>query len=199
MEEEGVRAQENEPEPEQRRLGFGCRECLQTDDELKVVLILTCICAYILMPVAGLVLLLNIDVETLQVVYFGMYVMIQGCCLVFCMFSCLILSVEKADKIRKRRRANKYERDLAKWKMKQRRINKRNPDYPLCLVCCDNVQSTRLNCGHTIMCYLCAKMTTHQFGVCPICSVRIQEIEEDYASDGNDWSPRTGINSNLSI
>jgi len=62
--------------------------------------------------------------------------------------------------------------------------------YETCIICMENVQSTRLNCGHAAFCHSCAqrlKDTTH---VCPLCSAEIRVIQEEYLTR-REWVPST--------
>ena len=44
-----------------------------------------------------------------------------------------------------------------------------------CVVCFENVQSTKLNCGHSTLCNICA----HKVKECPICRKTIVQIQEE--------------------
>lgn len=67
-------------------------------------------------------------------------------------------------------------------------LNQQNPDKPQCLVCMENVRSVKLNCGHSVLCHICAHQIENRKQPCPICREVITNIKEEVFSD-NDYSP----------
>lgn len=167
---------------------------LKNMDKLYLTLFLTNLFTYLIFPIVGIALSLNINLYTLDMYYFMIYIVMQSGC--FCLSS--ITNIVWCAEIIEHRKAqnfdNNYEKRCKNWERKQRRINSRNPNCPLCVVCEENVQTTRLNCGHTIMCYLCAKITEEKYGQCPICRIDISKIDCNYKSDGEDWKPNVKKN-----
>ena len=75
--------------------------------------------------------------------------------------------------------------DIKKY---QEELNKTHPDHIQCISCWENVRSVKLNCGHAILCHICAKQLNARNLPCPICREKITEIKEEVFSD-KDYSP----------
>ena len=72
--------------------------------------------------------------------------------------------------------------DEAQLASMQNDANKTHPYQPLCAVCLENVKCTRLNCGHTYMCYICAEKVHKATRRCPLCNARISRIQKNMFS-----------------
>ena len=65
----------------------------------------------------------------------------------------------------------------------QQILNQEYSNQKECIICWENVQSVRLNCGHAVLCHSCVRKVKNTDNKCPICREKITQIMEEVFID----------------